>query len=148
VIFNFPGAPDHPATTNMSGPPTNQFPPGATKSGVSKIYYQAVQVAPKTVNIKHGKVTVSLKCEASRGKTAKGKICSGKFTLKVAGKTMTDKFRIKSTKIDRITIKLPNVVQTATRKSKHHKVQGKLTISTTQSHAKARITRGTLTIRI
>jgi hypothetical protein len=48
-----------------------------------KVYYRAVQVAPKTVTIKKGKVTVSLKCEASRGKTAKGKICSGKFTLKL-----------------------------------------------------------------
>jgi hypothetical protein len=113
-----------------------------------KVYYRAVQVAPKTVNIKKGKVTVSLKCEASKGKTAKGKICSGKFTLKLAGKSISHKFRIKSTKTDRITITLPKLVQAAIRKSRHHSLSGKLTISTSQSHAQAQITKGTLKIRI
>ncbi len=35
--------------------------------------------------MKKGKVTVSLKCEATKGKTPKGKVCSGKFTMKVKG---------------------------------------------------------------
>jgi hypothetical protein len=146
LVLTLPGGPRPGASSGkMPGPATLPATPGSEKA---PIVYYAVQTTPKTVNIKHGKVTVSLKCVASRGKTAKGKICSGKFTLKVAGKTLSHKFRIKSTKTDRITLKLPKIVQTATQKSKHHKVQGKLTISTTQSHAKARVSRGTLTIRI
>jgi hypothetical protein len=145
VVVTPPTGPKPGTVVKMVSPPTKPATPGSEKA---PIVYYAVQTTPKTVNIKHGKVTVSLKCVASRGKTAKGKICSGKFTLKVAGKTMTHKFRIKSTKIDRITLKLPTKAQTAARKAKHHKVQGKLTISTTQSHAKAKISRGTLTIRI
>jgi hypothetical protein len=145
VVVTPPTGPKPGTSVKLAGPPTRPASPGSEKA---PIVYYAVQTTPKTVNIKHGKVTVSLKCVASRGKTARGKICSGKFTLKVAGKTLSHKFRIKSTKTDRITLKLPKIVQTATQKSKQHKVQGKLTISTTQSHAKARVSRGTLTIRI
>jgi hypothetical protein len=143
-----PTGPKPGTSVKLAGPPTKPATPGTERPAAPlPIVYYAVQTTPKNVKIKHGKVTVSLKCVASRGKTAKGKICSGKFTLKVAGKTMSHKFRIKSTKIDRITIKLPTRAQTATRKAKHHKVQGKLTISTNQSHAKAHVSRGTLTIR-
>jgi hypothetical protein len=109
-----------------------------------------VQVAPKTVRMKHGKVTVSLKCEATKGKTPKGKVCTGKFTFKVKSvkRTLTHKFRIKTGKVYRSSIKVPNVAQAASKsKHKHPVYKASLVISTNQSHAKPLIKRGTLKIK-
>ena len=71
--------------------PTPIIPLGGTttppnKNAVSKpIAYVAVQVRPKTVSIsKKGKITVSLACKATKGKTAKNKLCAGSFTLTIA----------------------------------------------------------------
>src|SRR5665213_2373858 len=71
--------------------PTPIIPLGGTttppnKNAVSKpIAYVAVQVRPKTVWIsKKGKITVSLACKATKGKTPKNKLCAGSFTLKIA----------------------------------------------------------------
>jgi hypothetical protein len=140
--------PNGPAPT-LGGGTTQKSGPGATKKIVKKaIYYHAVQVAPKTVKInKHGKVMVSLKCVASRGKTKKGKVCKGAFTLKVAGRKMHHAFKIKSTKVDRIAVKLPKVARAATSQSKHHRITGTLRIATKRSHGKPRVARGKLTIR-
>jgi hypothetical protein len=119
-----------------------------TSKPTAKIYYHAVQVAPKTVKInKRGKVKVSLKCVASRGKTKKGRVCKGVFTLKLAGRKLHHAFKIKSTKVDRIAVKLPKVARVATRHSKHHRITATLRIATTRSHAKARVARGKLTVR-
>ena len=127
----------------------------APGSKAQPVKYVVVQVAPKTVRMKHGKVTVSLKCEATKGKTPKGKVCTGKFTMKVKGvkRTLTHKFRIKTGKVYRISIKVPNVAHAAS-KSEHkhpkHKrpvYKASLVISTNQSHAKPLIKRGTLKIK-
>ena len=124
-------------------------------SKAQSVKYVVVQVAPKTVRMKKGKVTVSLKCEATKGKTPKGKVCSGKFTMKVKGvkRTLTHKFRIKTGKVYRISIKVPNVAHAASKsehkhpKHKHPVYKASLVISTNQSHAKALIKRGTLKIK-
>jgi hypothetical protein len=127
----------------------------APGSKAQSVKYVVVQVAPKTVRMKKGKVTVSLKCEAAKGKTPKGKVCTGKFTMKVKGvkRTLTHKFRIKTGKVYRISIKVPNVAHAAS-KSEHkhpkHKrpvYKASLVISTNQSHAKPLIKRGTLKIK-
>ena len=57
--------------------------------------------------MKKGTATVSLKCEAKNGKAAKNHFCTGKFTLKVMGKTVTHSFRIKATKTAHVSVKLP-----------------------------------------
>ncbi len=60
-----PGGP--PAT---GGKPINQTPPAPPVAPKPKapLYYVAVQVAPKTVSMKKGTATVSLKCQAKNGK--------------------------------------------------------------------------------
>jgi hypothetical protein len=115
------------------------------------VAYVAVQVKPKTVSIKHGKVTVSLQCRATKGKTAKNKLCAGSFTLKVSGHKLSSRFRFRSSKTHRFTVKLSTKVMSAAARASrhhHHRMAGSLLISTTQTHAKARQTRGTLTIRV
>jgi hypothetical protein len=100
-----------------------------------------VQIRPKTVAVKHGRVTVSLKCEA-----VSGQVCSGTFTLKLSGKTMTRTFRIKANKIQRIAIRLTKLGMAAT--SGHNRpLHATLRISTTQSSGSSRISRGELTIK-
>jgi hypothetical protein len=152
------------ATPTKGAPVTNKapapiIPPGGTtttppkKSVVSKpIAYVAVQVKPKTVSIsKNGKVTVSLECKATKGKTAKNQLCAGSFTLKIAGHKLGHRFRFRSPKTHRFTVTLSTkVLASATRTRRHHRrrMVGSLLISTTQAHAKARLTRGTLTIRV
>jgi hypothetical protein len=123
------------------------------KSVVSKpIAYVAVQVKPKTVSIsKKGKVTVSLVCKATKGKTAKNKLCAGSFTLTIAGHKLGHRFRFRSPKTHRFTVTLSTKVMAAvarTHRHHKHKMVGSLLIKTTQTHAKARQTRGTLTIRV
>ncbi len=119
-------------------------------SKAQSVKYVVVQVAPKTVRMKKGKVTVSLKCEATKGKTPKGKVCSGKFTMRVKGvkRTLTHTFRIKTGKVYRISIKVPNVAQAAIKSKRKNPVyKASLVISTNQSHAKPLIKRGTLKIK-
>jgi len=84
-----------PGGTPAKGGNPNQPAAGSTKA---PLYYAAVQVAPKKVSMKKGTAAVSLKCEAKNGKAAKNHFCTGKFTLKVMGKTVTHSFRIKATK--------------------------------------------------
>ena len=98
-----------------TGPVIVTVPSGPAPGSKASVKYVVVQVAPKTVRMKQGKVTVSLKCEATKGKTPKGKVCTGKFTMKVKGvkRTLTHKFRIKTGKVYRISIKVPNVAHAA-----------------------------------
>ncbi|MGO9821866.1 MAG: hypothetical protein ACLPTJ_14635, partial [Solirubrobacteraceae bacterium] len=62
-------------------------------------------------------------------------------------------FRIKTGKVYRISIKVPNVAHAASKsehkhaKHKHPVYKASLVISTNQSHAKALIKRGTLKIK-
>jgi hypothetical protein len=85
---------------------------------------------------------------ATRGKTKKGKVCQGRFKLKVAGRVITDKFRFKSGKVDHVKVMLPKRVQAraASLHRKHRKLIGALAISTKQPKGAARITYGKLTI--
>jgi hypothetical protein len=149
-------APGTPAKT-LPKAPAPITPPGGSVTPTKKhvtskpIAYAAVQVKPKTVSIKHHKVTVSLACKATKGKTAKNKLCAGSFTLTVAGHKLTHRFRFRSPKTHRFTVTLSTKVMTAatrTRRHHRHKMVGSLLIKTTQSHAKARQSRGTLTIRV
>ena len=104
-------------------------------SRLPPITYFAVQAAPKTVKVSHGKVTVSLNCKASKGRTVKGKTCAGTFTLTVAGHKVGHSFRFKSGKVSRITVKLPKRSMSAVTAAAHHKPKarktaGKLVITT------------------
>jgi hypothetical protein len=148
-----------PGTTNKSTlpgpvkPPAKPIAPVPPKKHVTPkpVDYAAVQVKPKTVSIKHGKVTVSLACKATKGKTAKNKLCAGSFTLTIAGHKLTHRFRFRSPKTHRFTVTLSTkVMAAATRTRRHHRrrMVGSLLIKTTQTHAKARQSRGTLTIRV
>ena len=114
-----------------------------------------VQVAPKTVKVKHGaKVTVSLKCVAPRGQ-----FCTGSFTLTPMDQSVSHKFRIKASKVARITVKLPKrarlAASAAARSGKagkagkrHRTLHAKLVIKTSQANGAARVSRGMLNIRI
>ena len=98
-----------------------------------------------------GKITVSLACKATKGKTAKNKLCAGSFTLKIAGHKLGHRFRFRSPKTNRFTVTLSTKMMAAvTGARRHHqrRMVGSLLISTTQTHAKARVTRGALTIRV
>jgi hypothetical protein len=136
-------------------PPTGPViptPPNGSAPGnpAGRLAYIAIQAAPKTVSIKKGQVTVSLRCVATRGKTKKGKVCAGTFTLKVAGRAIRHNFRFKSGKIDRIAVKLPKRVmaRVASLNRRHRKVVAALAISTKQPRrAKGVTTYGKLTIR-
>jgi hypothetical protein len=153
ALAAWPGEPTGPVIVMVPGGPapgrgTSPILTSTPKPQASK--YVVVQVAPKTVRMKKGKVTVSLKCEATKGKTPKGKVCTGKFTFKVKSvkRTLTHKFRIKTGKVYRSSIKVPNVAQAASKsKHKHPVYKASLVISTNQSHAKPLIKRGTLKIK-
>ena len=142
VILAPPGGPAPGGTPAKGGNPNL---PTATPSSPS-LYYVAVQVAPKTVPMKKGTATVSLKCEAKNGKAAKNHFCTGTFTLKVMGKTVRHSFRIKATKIARIAVGLPKRARTAAT-GKRRTLHGTLTISTKQPHGAPKLTRGTLNIK-
>ncbi len=141
-----PGGP--PATggkpVNVTPPPSAPVAPAPAKA---PLYYVAVQVAPKTVSIKNGKAIVSLKCEAKNGKPAKNHFCTGKFTLKLMGKTVSHTFRIKATKVARIAVTLPKRVMAAAATGKHRTLHGALAISTKQPTGAAKLTAGTLNIK-
>jgi len=135
-----------PGGTPAKGGNPNQ-PPAAKRS----LYYVAVQVAPKKVSMKKGTATVSLKCEAKNGKAAKNHFCTGKFTFKVMGKTVTHSFRIKATKTARIAVKLPKKALLAAAAAAEHKRHvtwhAALVVSTKQPKGPAKVARGTLTIK-
>jgi hypothetical protein len=142
-----PGPAPKPAT-----PPTT--PPKIIKKAAPATLV-AIQVAPKTVHIQRkSKVTVSLKCQAP-----KGKICSGKLTLKTKRQTVTYRFHIKAGKTDRITLTLPKRARAffaapsanpkahpATHKKTIRTLTATLSISTNQPSGHARNTSGKLTI--
>ena len=119
--------------------------------GGKPLVYFAAQAAPKTVNIKQGTVTVSLTCRASFGKTAKGKVCAGSFTLNISGHALRHTFRFKTGKVDRIRLKLTKPMRAATTaasgKLTAHKLTGKLVITTKLSSPRTHVARGSLTIR-
>jgi hypothetical protein len=161
VVVTTPTGPAPGGTTKttlpgpVKPPATPVGPVVPKKRVVSKpkpIVYDAVQVKPKTVSIsKKGKVTVSLQCKATKGKTAKNKLCAGSFTLTIAGHKLGHRFRFRSPKTHRFTVALSTKVMAAvarTHRHHKHKMVGSLLIKTTQTHAKARQTRGTLTIRV
>ncbi len=140
-----PGGP--PAT---GGKPINQTPPAppaAPAPTKAPLYYVAVQVAPKTVSIKKGTATVSLKCEAKNGKPAKNHFCTGKFTLKMMGKTVSHTFRIKATNTTRIAVTVPKRAMASAAAGKHRTLHGTLAISTKQPTGAAKLTRGTLSVK-
>jgi hypothetical protein len=102
--------------------------------------------------VSHGKVTVSLSCKASKGRTAKGKLCAGAFTLTVAGHKVSHSFRFKSGKVSRITVKLPKLSMSVVTAAVHHKPKarktaGKLVITTKLSPKSSRSVKGSLTIK-
>ena len=147
VVLTPPTGPAPGGTLASGGKPTNQTPPAAKPS----LFYVAVQVAPKKVSMKKGTATVSLKCEAKNGKAAKNHFCTGKFTLKVMGKTVTHSFRIKATKTAHISIKLPKKALLAASAASAHKRHvtwhAGLVVSTKQPKGAAKVSRGTLTIK-
>jgi hypothetical protein len=127
---------------------------GVTKKKAKKarVVYVAVQIKPTTVRIRHGKVRVSLRCRASRGKTRKGKVCAGRIVLKVAGHSLTHKFRFKSGKTDHIALKLSKPIRklaAAARRHRrrHHMLTAKLSITTRLSAKSTKRRTGTLRIR-
>jgi hypothetical protein len=140
--------PAEPVGPAIPTPPTGPAPGTSLKS---KSTLTTVQVAPKTVHIKHGHyVTVSLKCEAP-----KRSVCSGTFTLKVSWRSVKHSFRIKAGKTARIAVRLPKHVKLPRKAHKatrgHHatranKLHAKVVISTKQPTGRPRITRGKLTI--
>jgi hypothetical protein len=139
------GPPPSTGTKPMPGPtpaPATPITTPPAKQVVTPVSLRrVVQIRPKTVAVKHGRVTVSLKCEA-----VSGQVCSGTFTLKLSGKTMTRTFRIKANKIQRIAIRLTKLGMAAT--SGHNRpLHATLRISTTQSSGSSRISRGELTIK-
>lgn len=140
-----------PATVTHKPPvkTSHPEPPHVVKRHVVKPRPRVVvQVAPKTVRVKPGaKVTVSLKCIAARGQ-----FCTGRFTLKPMGQSVSHKFRIKASKIARIQVKLPKrarLAAGAARAGKHHRtMRAGLAIRTGQPQGGTKLTRGTLKIRI
>ena len=146
VILTPPGGPAPGGTPAKGGNPN---PPAA--GAKASLYYVAVQVAPKKVSMKKGTATVSLKCEAKNGKAAKNHFCTGKFTLKVMGKTVTHSFRIKATKTAHVSVKLPKKALLAASAASAHKRHvtwhAGLVVSTKQPKGPAKVTRGTLTIK-
>jgi hypothetical protein len=153
VVVTPPAGPSPVNDGQLPGPPPppKQPAPVVSVPVSSTIAYVAVQAAPRTVRAKHGKVTVSLSCQATHGRTSKGKICGGKFTLTVAGRKVTHAFRFKSGKVDRITVKLPKLAMSAIAAAVHHKpkprkLTGKLVITTQVSAESSRNVKGALTI--
>ncbi|HUA44484.1 MAG TPA: hypothetical protein VMA77_04610 [Solirubrobacteraceae bacterium] len=142
ALAAWPAAPTGPV---IPTPPTGSAP----GNPAGKLAYIAIQTAPKTVSMKHDKVTVALKCVATRGKTKKGHVCAGHLTLKVAGRSIRHNFRFKSGKVDRIAVTLPKRVRArlASFHRKHRKLIGGLVISTKQAKRAAAITYGRLTIK-
>jgi hypothetical protein len=155
VTVTTPSGPAPGGTAASGGKPTTPAQPAqpAPASRTPTLYYEAVQVAPKTVSIKNGDVTVSLKCEAKNGKPAKNHFCTGTFSLKVMGKTVSHSFRIKATKIARISIKLPKKALAAAAAAAAHThkhpatMHAALVISTRQPQGPAKLTRGTLNVK-
>jgi hypothetical protein len=157
ALAAWPAAPTVPVKVTVPDGPA----PGNGHSGAkpAPVFYYAAQAAPKTVNMKKGAVTVTLACVASRGRTPKGKLCAGTFTLKFSGRTLRHTFRFKSGKTLRVTLKLPKAVQTAftamvrhnavnrRRHKKQQKFSGKLVITTKLSGRQTHAAQGTLTIR-
>ena len=95
---------------------------------------------------------MSLNCQASKGRTAKGKTCAGTFTLTVAGHKVSHSFRFKSGKVSRITVKLPKRSMSAVTAAAHHKpkarkMAGKLVITTKLTGKSSHSVTGTLTIK-
>ncbi len=152
ALAAWPAEPTGPVIVTVPYGPHPSTGPGGGRGRKAAIAYLAVQAKPKTVGIKRGRVTVSLQCKASKGRTIKGRVCAGTLLMKVGRHTMTHKFRFKSGKVDRIAIKLPKSVRhaaTAARKRgrKHRNLTGKLVITTRLSAKSSRTRNGTLTIR-
>jgi len=144
VIVTPPGGPAPGGLPAKGGNPT---PPPTVVPSKPSLFYEAVQVAPKTVSMKKGTATVSLKCEAKNGKAAKNHFCTGKFTLTVMGQKVSHTFRIKATKTARIVVKLPNHARTAAAGGKHRVLNGKLVISTKQPQGAPKVALGSLKIK-
>jgi hypothetical protein len=114
------------------------------------IHYVAVQARPKTVRIKRGRITVSLSCKATKGKTAHGRRCAGSLKLTLSRDNLSHRFSFKSGKVDRVTLKVPKAVKraaTVARGHKHHKLTGKLLIKTQLTKKTKASRKGTLTVR-
>ena len=155
VVVTPPTGPSPINGGHLPGPPPapkQPAPIGAAPKPAAAVTYFAVQAAPKTVKVSHGKVTVSLNCKASKGRTVKGKTCAGTFTLTVAGHKVGHSFRFKSGKVSRITVKLPKRSMSAVTAAAHHKPKarktaGKLVITTKLTRKSSHSVKGTLTIK-
>ncbi len=153
VVVTPPSGPSPTNGGNLPGPPPAPKQPTTGGSRASTpVSYVAVQAAPKSVRVKHGKVEVSLSCKATKGKTVKGKVCAGTFTLTVAGHKVNHTFRFKSGKVTHLSVKLPRLSMLAVTNAAHHKpkprtVTGKLAIGTRLSVKQVKRTTGKLVIR-
>ena len=151
------GTSTYTALAAWPAPPTNKvivmvpFGPKPSTGAAHKtaINYVAVQAKPKTVRIKRGRITVSLSCKATKGKTAHGRRCAGSFNLTLSRHRLSHRFSFKSGKVDRVTLKLSKAVKRAAsvaRRHRHHRLAGKLVI-TTRLTGKSKATRkGALTV--
>ena len=104
------GTSSYTALAAWPAPPTNKVlvmvpygpKPATGGSGPKPITYVAVQAKPKTVRIKRGRVTVSLGCHATKGKTARGHRCAGnlKLTLSRHGLSHTFSLQVRPDQAD------------------------------------------------
>ena len=129
------------------------FGPKPTTGGrrLTTIAYVAVQAKPKNVRIKRGRLTVSLSCQATRGRTARGRRCAGSFKLTLSRHALSHKFSFKSGKVARITLKLPKTVKraaTVARRHKHHDLSGRLVITTRLTGKSTATRKGRLTVQL
>jgi hypothetical protein len=155
ALAAWPSPPTGPVIITLpKGPSPTTGPNKKTKKTAKKaaIVYVAVQVKPKTVRIRRGKVRVSLACRASRGKSRKGKVCKGRLVVKVSKHSLTHTFRFKSGKVDHVAVKLTKPIRklaTAAhhRRRGHRTLTGKLTIRTRLTAKSTRTRKGTLRIK-
>jgi hypothetical protein len=135
------------------GPSPTTGPSKAKKPKKPKIVYLAVQVKPRTVSIRRGKVRVSLGCRASRGKSRKGKVCRGRLVVKVSGHSVAHTFRFKSGRTDHIAMKLSRPIRRLAaiarrhHRRRHQMLTGKLTSRTRLTAKSTRTRKGILRIR-
>ena len=153
ALAAWPAPPTGPVIITIpKGPSPTTGPKKAKKAKKAKIFYVAVQVKPKIVRIKRGKVRVSLRCRASRGKTRKGKVCRGRLVLKVSRHSLAHTFRFKSGKIDHVAVKLSKplrkLARTAHRRRRGHRMlTAKLAITSRLSAKSTKRRTGVLRIR-
>jgi hypothetical protein len=152
ALAAWPSPPTGPVIVTIPKGPSPTTGPSKKTKKKAKIFYVAVQVKPKTVRIRHGKVRVSLRCRASRGKTLKRKVCKGRLVLKVSRHSLKHTFRFKSGKTDHVALKLSKpfrrMARAAHRRRRGHRtLAAKLSITTRLSAKSTKRRSGVLRIR-